>query len=625
MKLKIFIFSIISLFSVCILSTYIKKVNASASQSPGLGQCHSLTSPFNSNPGVGWGYSAGIYFNLTKGDGWAAVEKQPGIFDFTLQKEEIIQAKNAGKKIWLELQVASKNNKEHNVPKWAIDSGVETGVFSLCGNDFLKYEWSTIEPYWNNPDLIDQSEAIRYVENSKEYVKLPKKIAAVWDPKFQQYYLKAVKALRDEFQNDIQNGTIEAFNIHSGGNFGEHYIVADCDFWEKDCLPDIINPDCPVIQSMGRIKGKTPQYIASRSNCDPRNIIPGNDPILCDSLNCPTENGRACYVFDDYYIQALKELISKEIEIFNSGGTNLPLVWQDGSGLSHSGRTNTILKKWMNNTYGSRIWFKWNGWGPNHVKNNTMGFNIFGTTTKHGYEPVAPYSSSRTYFKKTANSQLWCDEMATQKPPECSHTPLNGEEIGRIAIAQAIRKGILEDKSSFLCMQNSYFDTNSLQTRTNGKLGNEYYFNPNDNTQNCVNSEINVSAYGVGFCPGYLNYVFSQADAPVPPPPVPTSYPNPTITPNPNTTLTPTPTGSIPLSCTSCSSGKITKNRGNANCDNTVNNDDYLLWEDIFKKIVNNTFVSEEDKGKVDFDCSNTDKTHRIDLVDFEIWRRYAY
>jgi hypothetical protein len=608
--------------------------NAFSVSSNGLGQCHWLGPPFNSNQGVGWGYSGSIEFDLVKGDGWAAVEKSQGVYTFTQQREEVDLAKSRNKKMWLDFQVASVNNKEHNVPKWALDAGVEAGSYSNCGDFTVTYDWSKVAPFWNDPNIIDQSEAVKSADG--KLVTFPRSIAAVWDPKFRLYYLQAVKALRDEFKADIQKGTIEAFNLHSGGNFGEHYLSAKCEIWSTGCVPDIINPSCPVIQSMAKIKNKTPQYIASRSNCDPQNTIPGNDPIVCTGNNCPVDSENksgACYVFDDYFIQAMKELIRGEVEIFNSGGVTLPIVWQDGSGLSHSGRTGEYLKKWINSTYGSRVWIKWNGWGPKDPKNNSYGFNNFGNSTKHGYEPEDPANFSRTKFKG-GQAQTWCAAMKTNKPPECDESPLDGEKIGKIALAQAIKRGMVDDKSSYLCLQGTFFEPTPMD-RGGGKMGNEYFFNPNDNTQNCNASEINVATYGVGFCPGYLNYVFSQAGNLAPSPTLPASSPTktitpgsgitatPTATPNPAISYTPTPTNA-PFSCKQCANSITPHNSGNANCDGNINDKDYLIWKNAVVKTANNQYISEEEQMSADFNCQTVDGKHAIDLSDFEIWRRNA-
>ncbi len=619
------------------------RIYAAEAQPPGLGQCHWIGGPIGSISGVKWGYSSSLPFAFKDGEGddWAAIEPRKGEYHFDQMRSEATYVKARNKKVWLQIQVANPLNKEHNVPKWALDEGVETYEI-YCGDKNIKnywnyFEWSKIEPVWNNPRYLDQSEAVKYVERDVDKVKFPTKIAAVWDPKFRNYYLKAVTAVRKEFQQEITDGTVSAFNLMSGGIFGESvipmkYYPWDCAKDSQNCRADVENPQCPALQSMAKIKNLTPETIAKRSNCDPKNMEPGNTVQLCTESNpskCPTQYGSYCYVFEDYFIQAMKELITGEVEILDG----LPLVWQYGNGITGTGRSSKILQEWMNSNYGSRIWFKFNGWGSIYHHFNSRGFNNYPIITRHGYEPYTPASFSREFWTSGTWASNWCNEIKdeNEKPPACKQTPINGEEIGRLALVSAIYTGIVADKSSFLCMQDDFYDLKTLAVQSNGKQANQYYFNPNDNTQGCDNSEINVSTYGVGFCPGYLNYVFSQADAPNPPPSIPTSYPtlspnpNATVTPNPQASLTPTPSNSPPLSCTLCPSGKIEKNKGNANCDSTVNNDDYLLWEDIFKKIVNNTFVSEDDKSKVDFDCNSTDITHRLDLVDFEIWRRYAY
>lgn len=606
-------------------------IYAISSTPPGLGQCHWIGGPLYSFDSLKWGYSESqpFAFRDGEGDSWAAIEPQKGVYNFSQQRGAVEYLKNKNKTlpldsqktIWLDIQVAGQVNKEQNIPKWALDEGLDV-YESYCGDSsptnnqyWASFNMSDVTPVWGNPKYMDVNEAVKYTEDGVEKVKFPVKLPAVWDPKFQDYYLRALAAQKREFQNEIDAGVVTAINLMSGGHFGEHNISAKCPGWAGvACTPDVLNPSCPVIKSMAKFKGKTPEDIAKKSNCNPNNTIPGNTPQVCNQEPCPSEYGSACYVFDDYFIQSIKQLISREAELFNG----LPVVWLRGAGLSGTGRTYKVLEDWMSANYGSRIWFKFNGWGPQDKYFYTNTFNRYGQTTRHGFEVGAPWAFNRTFWN-TANiyspngyitgAQNWClNSAGDPKPKECLETPLIPDKVARLAIATAVKSSMLDDRSSYLCIMSDFFDSQAVD-RGGGKLGNNFYFNPGDNNQNCDNSEINAAAYGVGFCPGYLNYVFSLADNPNPPPPLPTAYPN-------------APQNTIPndqsFSCTSCPEDKIPKEKGNSNCDKAINDADYALWKGFFAQ--NNTQAA-----AVDFNCASDQSSHTINLVDFEIWRRNAF
>jgi len=74
---------------------------------------------------------------------------------------------------------------------------------------------------------------------------------------------------------------------------------------------------------------------------------------------------------------------------------------------------------------------------------------------------------------------------------------------------------------------------------------------------------------------------------PTPVPPTPTSRPTP---------VPPTPT-STPI-CSFCFSGKPSKSKGNANCDNKIDLLDFALWLGTYRRILNNQPTSKQDKLK---------------------------
>lgn len=555
--LTLFIFFIGILF---IHQNQKNQIYAFDTQPPGLGQCHWVGGPYyNSSPNIYWAYG---------GQTWASAEPMQGQFDWSLLRSEVntVRAKNNNMSVsttmWLNLQTAEDTTASNNIPQWALDLGVKT-VKGKCG-------------------------------------KYPYEISAVWDPKYRELYVEALKAMKKEFQKDIDDGVITGVTLMSGGNYGESIIKTDLAPWDCDdpdenctrtnpnipcyCKPDVLNEDCPIIKSIAATVSKSARDIAQKSMC---NANQGEEVKVCSQEPCPAD----CYAAEDYFIQGVKDLIDKMVPIFDP----LPIIWQWGPGLSGTGRTGRIIQDWFNQKYGSRIWMKFNGWGPQGDIFLTRNFNSYGRSTRHGYEAGHPMYFTRNYWNMES-ANYWCS-WQNPKPAECLENPLNPNNIAKKAIAAAIQKGILEDRSSYLCLQEEFFGPTPVD-RGNGKYGNDYYFNPADDTADCRDSEINTASYGVGFCPGYLNYVLSQAD-------------------NPNDQS---------FSCASCPGDKIPKEKGNANCDNAVNDADYNLWKGVYIKINTQQPVnSEQEAAAVDFNCTPDQSSHTINLVDFEIWRRNAF
>lgn len=517
------------------------------STGPGLGQCHWIGGPYMSYSSLKWGYSQStpFIFENDGGDSWAAIEQQKGQYNFTQLHGEVDAAKGKGKSVWLNISVANLANKEHNVPKWLLDQGVETPI-GVCGNldDWVNKSYvspwddgtvNSVKPVWDNPKYVDQSEAALYDVNGNittntdtaETVYFQAKFPAVWDPLFRENFADVLNAMKNEFQTEIDDGVVQAIVMHSGGTFGESGLGATCAAWGTDCTPDVLNSQCPFIQSMAKIVRDqhypeltvdqvAQQYISKKSNCDPSNVVPGNKVQLCEGqTDCPTDYWSYCFVFDDYFIQAMKLLISTYVGTFSP----TPVVWQDGSGLSGTGRTSNVLQTWMADTYGNRVWFKFNGWGPQDSFFWTRDFNRYAGIGAHGYEVGGYGAFSKEYYAE--NAQKWCDMYLSTEcdgdesclPAVCKTVPLNTDEVGRTAVSMAIKKGIVEDKSSYLCMQTTFYDISPTDEDSDGLKENLYFFNPDDNSEDCSSSEINVSTYGYGFCPGYLNHIL-QANVP---------------------------------------------------------------------------------------------------------------
>jgi len=100
------------------------------------------------------------------------------------------------------------------------------------------------------------------------------------------------------------------------------------------------------------------------------------------------------------------------------------------------------------------------------------------------------------------------------------------------------------------------------------------------------------------------------------PPRYPCRGPNGQMTVN---VLAPTVTP-LPPFCLLCPSDRLAKSLGNANCDNGINLSDFSLWLSVYKKILNNQSVTDQEKAEVDFNCQEGDGQHTVNLADFNIW-----
>lgn len=81
--------------------------------------------------------------------------------------------------------------------------------------------------------------------------------------------------------------------------------------------------------------------------------------------------------------------------------------------------------------------------------------------------------------------------------------------------------------------------------------------------------------------------------------------------------LTPTSETSF---CSSCPSERPGKSEGNANCDSKIDLTDFVLWRQVYRKVLIQESLSEADLAQVDFNCQPGQDQHTVDLTDFSIW-----
>ena len=124
----------------------------------------------------------------------------------------------------------------------------------------------------------------------------------------------------------------------------------------------------------------------------------------------------------------------------------------------------------------------------------------------------------------------------------------------------------------------------------------------------------------------------TPAQTPTPGGPTPTtgpsvtpSGPTPTTGPTePPATPTVEPAG-CPEACTIEHPDVLPREKGNSNCDDVIDERDYVDWRKQFRLYQEGNTIAKEDRT-ADFYCKlDTPSSQKVDLIDFEIWRAELY
>ncbi|MFA6518255.1 MAG: hypothetical protein WCV93_01225 [Candidatus Shapirobacteria bacterium] len=439
----------------------------------GLGQAHSITDPFLSRPEVKFGYSSSTLSDLSGGDSWAAVERYQGQYNWSQMDQIVSQARDRNKNIWLQIQTSDDLSGFQNVPSWAINQGVQMLQVRCSGKNV-----TFPKPANMSSDIINPQDIVEITQNN---VKAIHSIPAIWDPTYRSLLSNALMAMKNHFATDFASGTIEAVNIMSGGTYGEGNIGPKCAVTDTSCfLKDVLNPNCSIFESLSSVTKKPKNELAQQSYCNSGyNPATGEgEKVVPCFQNCPTQHKQFCYVADDYFIQAMKDQITRYVKIFSP----TPVVYQYGNGPSDSGRVSQEIMTWAHQTYGSRVWFKFNGFGPQQSYFYEPKFANY-PNTRHGYEPGGSWFFSKDY---------WASK--------------GGDQVAKTAIEKAVNSALVGDKSAYLTLQEEFY-----------KDGQYYYFNPDDTTPDCRNSQIK------NWCAGFLNNLMTSQPV-APPPPLPDIY-----------------------------------------------------------------------------------------------------
>lgn len=143
----------------------------------GVGLCHWVSPEILSRDYISWAYESNSR--------WSTIEPSEGTFDFRSLDGSVATARNAGKKIWIELLTT-----EGSVPQWAKNKGIR--IVDVTGG-----------------------------------------APVPWDPIYKNLLAKVIDKLAEKYDNDP---TVEAINIAAGGCYGEMNFMSSCNSpqWEAN-------------------------------------------------------------------------------------------------------------------------------------------------------------------------------------------------------------------------------------------------------------------------------------------------------------------------------------------------------------------------------------------------------
>lgn len=259
---------------------------------------------------------------------WAKVEPAQGRYDFSALDSMIQQARAVGKKLHVQFLVSNPN----------IDS-----------------DRMAVVPQW----AVDSG--MHVVTSSGGAVKMP----IQWDPLYMRYHEDLLRAFAQRYEKPEYYDVIETVIMQSGGNWGEMALPVK----NAASLPnaDVLDPANYFVQEIARV------YLGSESRSGEVARKVGNN-----------------FVFDDYFIRAVNELI----DLYARTLTHYPFAIQLGNGLSWQQRVAQEPVEYGLSRYGSRMWLRSAAWGSFNAGNSdpqTQDFwGRYQDRTVLAYEPGHP-------------------------------------------------------------------------------------------------------------------------------------------------------------------------------------------------------------------------------------------
>ncbi len=235
---------------------------------------------------------------------WAKVEPARGRYDFSALDSMIQQARAAGKRLHVQFLVSNPN--------------IDTDRMAVV-------------PQW----AVDSG--MHVVTSSGGAATMP----IQWDPLYMRYHEDLLKAFAQRYEKPEYYDVIEAVVMQSGGNWGEMALPVK----KAANLPDadVLNPNNYFVQEIARV------YLGSESRSGEIARKIGNN-----------------FIFDDYYIRAVNDLIS----LYARALSHYPFAIQLGNGLSWQQRVAQEPVEYGLSHYGSRMWIRSAAWGSFNAGNS---------------------------------------------------------------------------------------------------------------------------------------------------------------------------------------------------------------------------------------------------------------
>lgn len=186
-------------------------------------------------------------------------------------------------------------------------------------NPDVDYNDGVLIPQW----AIDKGMHVVYSEKKK----LPAS-PIQWDPIYLDLHEKLLKAFAAKYEKPEYYDVLEAVIIQSGGNWGEMTLPAK----EGDAL----DPNNIYVKEMARV------YLGTIEKSNEIAKMEGNH-----------------WVFDDYYIKAVSQII----DVYGRSLSHYPFALQLGFGLSGQRRVAQDAVEYGLSKYGNHMWIRYAWWG----------------------------------------------------------------------------------------------------------------------------------------------------------------------------------------------------------------------------------------------------------------------
>lgn len=362
----------------------------SSSRPTSIGICHQVGQL--GNPNVTWAY--------TSGEGiWKNIEPSRGVFVWDSLDEAIRKAKEANKKIWIQVLT---DDPSGTIPQWALDAGMHQ-----FPSDY-------------NIDSYNKDRPVQ------------------WDPLYLTFLKEIVEAMAMRYDNNEgNNSAIEAIIIMSGGHYGEMALHGTQPIKQR------------YLEEMARVTGKGVEELQRPQD---------TSGWPAAALQIPSFD-QPDILFNKYYA----ENVMKIIDIYARAFKNKPVVLQAGSTSMGRGDNTRYVAgnviKYAVKTYGSHVWLKQNGWGNWEGDFYNALFGQFKTQTRIirevGHLENMCYAPYDFYGRQGGDpgGKYTCPNASDAR---CCKRSSQAEAL---AYNTNIVNAVIEAGTSALCFQSNFFQS----------------------------------------------------------------------------------------------------------------------------------------------------------------------